>query len=97
MEATERLKRMAKASKVKDLPQGELLFLFSYIPGKTRDLTCFYDLGCSHCMIKSDVPIKQLDAVMTRKGPLMINAAADVRVEVQDEFMCLVPRADGSK
>ena len=97
MEATERLKKMAKASKVRDLPKGEPMFLFSYIPGKTRDLTCFYDLGCSHCMIKSNVPVQQLDAVMTRKGPLMINAAADVSVEVQDEFMCLVPRADGSK
>lgn len=95
MEATNRLKKLAKGL-VRDIPVGEPLFMFSYIPGKSRDLICFYDLGCSHCLIKTDVPGEQLDAVMTRPGPLLINAAADVTVPVRDEYAVLVKLTDGS-
>ena len=84
-EATESLKSMAKGSKVLDLPEGDPLFMFSYIPGRTKDLNVFWDCGCSHLMMKSDVPEKELAAVRTRKGPLMIKGAGDTNIEVGDE------------
>ena len=96
-EATESLKSMAKGSKVLDLPEGDPLFMFSYIPGRTKDLNVFWDCGCSHLMMKSDVPEKELAAVRTRKGPLMIKGAGDTDIEVGDEWIILVPKADGTQ
>ena len=96
-QASERLKQLAKGIVVRDLPAGEPLFMFSYLPGKSRDLNCFWDQGCSHLMIKADVPELQLPAVMTKKGPLIINAAGDTQVAVKDEWMIKVPRSDGTE
>ena len=95
--ATEKLKQLAKGSKVIPVPEGEPLFLFSNVAGKTRPLNCFYDSGCSHIIWKTGVPVLELPAVMTQKGPLYIQAAGDVEVPVGDQFACLVDRTDGSK
>ena len=95
--ATKQLKEMANGSKVLEVPDGDPLFLFSYVKGKNRDLTCFYDKGCSHMMIQSDVPIKELDAVMTKRGPLQIGAAGNSTVTVKDEWAVMVDKVDGSK
>ena len=48
-------------------------------------------------MFKEGVPGKELDGVKTRKGPLKISAAGDVVVTVNDEWACLIDKADGSK
>lgn len=95
-EASQKLKDLVRGVKVRSLPEGDPLFMFSFIDGHNRPLTCFWDQGCSHLMINSDVPEKELPAVMTRKGPLMISAAGDVSVAVKDEWMILVKRSDGS-
>ena len=96
-EASKTLKLLAKGSKVRDAPQGDPLFLFSLIPGINRDLTCFYDPGCSHMLTRSCVPHKELPAVKIRDGPIALNAAGDVRVEADAEWAMLVDREDGSK
>ena len=96
-EATESLKSQAKSSKIVDLPDGDPLFMFSFIPGKTRDLNIFWDTGCSHLMMKTDVPVKELPAVRTRKGPLTIKGAGDTAIKVGDEWVVLVPKEDGSQ
>merc|ERR1712020_414843 len=96
-EATESLKSQAKSSKIVDLPDGDPLFMFSFIPGKTRDLNIFWDTGCSHLMMKTDVPVKELQAVRTRKGPLTIKGAGDTAIKVGDEWVVLVPKEDGSQ
>ena len=96
LQITEKLKKLAKGAKVKELPEGDPLFMFSTIPGKTRDLTVFYDSGCSHLLIKDSVPEKELPAVKTKAGPISIAAAGDVTVTMQDEWICLVPTTDGS-
>ena len=93
--ASDKLKSLAKGVPVDDLPSGEPLFMFSFIPGKTRPLNVFWDQGCSHLLMRSDVPELQLPAVKTRKGPLMISAAGDVSVQVQDEWMVKVGKMDG--
>ena len=94
--ATKKLREMAKG-KVKPVPEGDPLFLFSKVAGKTRDLNCFYDLGCSHAMFQSDIPVKELVAQRTKKGPLQMSAAGDTKVVVRDEWACVVPLVDGSK
>ena len=94
-EATESLKSQAKSSKIVDLPDGDPLFMFSFIPGKTRDLNIFWDTGCSHLMMKTDVPEKELPAVRTKQGPLVIKGAGDTAIKVGDEWIVLVPTADG--
>ena len=48
-------------------------------------------------IMRTDVPGNELDAVKTQAGPLSISAAGDVSVTVQDEWMILVPRTDGTK
>ena len=67
------------------------------LPGKTRDLNVFYDRGCSHVLFKSGVPGDELEAVKTRPGPIRINTAGDQYVMADDEWACLVPKADGSQ
>ena len=96
-EATESLKSMAKGSEVLDLPDGNPMFMFSFIPGRSKDLNVFWDSGCSHLMMKSDVPEKELPAVRTRKGPLRIKGAGDTDITVGDEWIILVPKADGKQ
>ena len=54
--AAEKLKELAKGVRVRDLPPGEPLFMFSLLPGKSRELNCFWDQGCSHLMLRDDVP-----------------------------------------
>ena len=96
-EATKTLRSLAKGARVREVPKGGPLFLFSTIPGKTRPLTVFYDSGCSHLLIKEGVPHNELDAVKIRDGPVDINAAGDVTVRLKDEWACLISMADGSK
>ena len=96
-EATQKLKTFARNQKVREVPKGDPLFLFSYVEGKTRDLNCFHDLGCSHAMFRSNVPVKELDAVKTKQGPLSIHTAGAQVAQVEDEWACLFPRMDGSK
>ena len=74
VEVTRKLRKLAKG-KVRPVPEGDPLFLFSKVAGKNRDLNCFHDPGCSHAMYQTDVPVKELVAHRTRKGPLQMSAA----------------------
>merc|ERR1711884_379259 len=91
--ASDKLKSLAKGVPVDDLPSGDPLFMFSFIPGKTRPLNVFWDQGCSHLLMRSDVPELQLPAVKTRKGPLMMNElktvgwGTEAEVSVEDREM----------
>ena len=96
-EATESLKSMAKGSEVLDLPDGDPLSMFSFIPGRSKDLNVFWDSGGLHLMMKSDVPEKELPAVRTRKGPKRIKGAGDTNITVGGEWIVLVPKADGKQ
>ena len=96
-DATEKLKEAAKGAKVVEVPEGDPLFLFSLAVGKTRPITVFYDKGCSNVVFKEGVPVNELEAVMTRKGPLTINGVGDSKVKVLDEWACLIDKDDGSK
>ena len=95
--ATEKLREVAQGSRVIDVPEGEPLFLFSSAVGKTRPINVFYDKGCSHVVFREGVPQHELVSVMTKKGPLAITGVGDTRVNVKDEWACLLDKADGSR
>ena len=70
-DATESLKKTAKGTDIVEVTEGDPLFLFSYAVGKRNPVNVFYDKGCSHVLFKEGIPEKELDAVKTKKGPLM--------------------------
>ena len=80
-----------------DVPEGEPMFLFSSAVGKTRPINVFYDKGCSHVVFRDGVPQHELVSVMTKKGPLAITGVGDTKVQVKDEWACLLDKADGCK
>ena len=96
MEASQKLKRLARGSLIRDIPAGDPMFMFSYYPGKSRDLLSFYDLGCSHLLMDNDVP-SEVPSVRIREGPIMLNAATDVTVQADGEWAILLKRTDGSQ
>ena len=95
--AAEHLKDLAKGSTVLEVPEGEPLFLFSCAVGKTRSIKIFYDGGCSHVVIKDEIPDKELPGTMTKKGPLQINGVGNTKITVGDEWSCLLDLVDGTK
>ena len=95
--ASEHLKELANGSRVVDVPEGEPLFLFSCAVGKTRSIKIFYDGGCSHVVIQTDIPVKQIPGIRTRKGPMIINGVGQTKITVGDEWACLLDLTDGSK
>ena len=96
-EATKKLKEAAQGSTVFDVPEGEPMFLFSCAVGKKNPVKIFYDKGCSHVVFREGVPNEELVGVMTKKGPLNISGVGDTNVRVNDEWACLLDRADGCK
>ena len=95
--ATDHLRKSAGDVEVIAVPEGEPLFLFSAGRGKTRPINIFYDSGCSHVVFKEGVPGGELEARMTRKGPLSINGIGGSVVKVNDEWAALIERTDGKK
>ena len=96
-DATEKLKEVAKGSTVLEVPEGEPLFLFSSAVGKTRPINIFYDDGCSHVVLKTGIPERELNSVKTKKGPLSIGGVGNSTIIAKDEWACLLERTDGSK
>ena len=95
--AIEELRETTNGADIVDVPQGEPLFLFSSVVGKTRSLNCFYDKGCSHIVLRDSVPQKELESRRTRKGPFTMEVAGKLTVEVMDEWLCVIDRTDGRK
>ena len=48
-------------------------------------------------MFREGVPQNELVSVMTKKGPLAITGVGDTKVQVKDEWACLLDKADGCK
>ena len=51
----------------------------------------------AHVVFREGVPNEELVVVMTKKGPLTISGVGDTNVRVNDEWACLLDRADGCK
>ena len=95
--ATEILREKAGGVEVREVPQGEPLFLFSSGVGKTRPINIFYDKGCSHVVFREGVPGQELPAVKTKNGPLTVSGVGDTLIRVNDDWAVLVDRGDGVK
>ena len=96
--AVEQLKNVAgEDTIVHDIPDGEPLFMFSTLVGKTRPLTCFYDSGASHLLLKEGVPQNELDSVQIRKGPIPVSAVGGTEVYMTGEWAVLMEKSDESR
>ena len=83
-------------SKIQEIPEGETMFLFCVIKGKTRALTAFMDNGCSSWLVKDGVPEKELMSIKLRDGPIPMGVASGHTVFATAEWASLLPLADSS-
>ena len=93
----EKKKKVLKRTEIVPVPQGEPLFLFHPAQGKTRPVNTFYDSGCSHAVFQADIPISELQSQLTAKGPFSIGGVGGLTTTALDEWIVMVPRADGRK
>ena len=101
-EALNHLKDKMKAkeitSQLKPASQGMPQFILGYTKGNTRPLLTLYDTGCLSVLFKDGVPEKELSpAVLKCRGPIYVSGVGNTQVQVNDEYMCSVPLADGSR
>ena len=84
-------------SQIMRIPEGETMFMFCVVKGKTRGLTAFLDNGCSGWLVKDGVPEKELKSVKLRDGPIPMGVAGGHTVDATAEWASLIPLADGRK
>ena len=82
--------------KVLGIPEGETLFIFCIIKGKTRSLCAFMDCGCSSWLVKNRVPENELKSVKLRDGPIPMFVAGGHTVHATAEWASLLPLTNGS-
>ena len=57
----------------------------------------FFDDGCSDCIMWEDVPGVQWEGVVTKNGPFDMEGLGGLAALTRDEWMVLVPLANGNK
>ena len=93
-----KLKGKQITSPIKPASSGMPQFILGYTKGNTRPLLTLYDTGCLSVLFKTGVPEKELSpAVLKCRGPIYVNGVGNTQVKVNDEYMCTVPLADGSR
>ena len=60
------------AAKILGIPEGDPMFIFCMIQGRTRPLRSFMDGGCSSWLAKNGVPENELKSIKLKQGPLKI-------------------------
>ena len=97
--AARRLKRNTRkrnpSAEILPIPQGQSLFIFCPVEGKTRDLNFFMDCGCSSAIFKTGIPGNELKGQVVEKGPFIIQGVNGVKIVVGDEWLVQVPKTDG--
>lgn len=78
-------------SKILQIPEGETLFVFCLIKGRTRTLRAFMDGGCSSWLAKDGVPQNELRSVKLRDGPIPMWVAGGHTVTADAEWASLLP------
>ena len=58
------------AAKILGIPEGEPIFIFCMIQGRTRPLRSFMDGGCSSWLAKNGVPEIELKSIKLNQRPL---------------------------
>ena len=94
----DKLKSKEIASQLKPASSGMPQFILGYTKGNNRTLLTLYDTGCLSVLYKTGVPEKELSpAVLKCRGLIYVNGVGNTQVQVNDEYMCSVPLADGSR
>ena len=81
--------------KILGIPEGETLFIFCIIKGRTRSLRSFMDCGCSSWLVKNGVPENELKSVKLRDGPIPMFVAGGHTVHASAEWASLLPLSNG--
>ena len=82
-------------SRILQIPEGETLFVFCIIRGKTRGLRAFLDNGCNSWLVKDGVPQNELTSTKLRDGPINLGVAGGHTVQALAEWSSLLPMDNG--
>ena len=76
-------------------PKGKPIFMFFAAKGRNKPVNVFMDNGCSDCVVREGIPGVELKGTITKKGPFGMGGVGGLSSYTKDEWMVLVPRADG--
>ena len=76
-------------------PKGKPIFLFFAAKGRNKAVKVFFDKGCSDCIVREGIPGVEWKGIITKKGPFGMGGVGGISSMTKDEWMVLVPRADG--
>ena len=79
------------------IPEGEPMFMFQALKGKTKAVNGFYDSGCSNACLRAGIPGAQLHGQMLAKGPFNVSGVQGITIQAQDEWLVYLDRVDGRK
>ena len=77
------------------VPDGQSLFIFCPVEGKTRDLNFFKDSGCTSAIFKTGIPGAELRGQVVEKGPFIVQGVNGVKIVAGDEWLVQLNRTDG--
>ena len=87
----------AKGVIVREEPKGRPIFQLFFTKGKGNPVLTFMDLGCSDAVVREGVPGVQWEGVVNKKGPFPMGGLRGLAALTRDEWMVLLPLADGTK
>ena len=76
-------------------PKGKPIFMFFAAKGRNKPVNVFMDNGCSDCVVREGIPGFEWKCTITKKGPFGMGGVGGLSSYTKDEWMVLVPRADG--
>ena len=76
-------------------PKGRPIFMFFAAKGRNKPVQVFFDSGCSDAVMREGIPGVEWRGIVTRKGPFGMGGVGGLSSTTKDEWMVLVPRADG--
>ena len=91
-----KIQQKIKDPVVHDIPDGDCLFIFTTVEGKTRDLSVFVDSGCNLWLCRKGIPERELISAKICNGPIPLHVAGGLQIQSEAEWSALLPLADGS-
>merc|ERR1719186_58417 len=67
--------------KVVPIPEGEPMFMFQALKGRTAPVNAFYDSGCSNACLRDGIPGVQLKGQMLAKGPFTVGGVNATQIQ----------------
>ena len=79
------------------IPDGDPMFMFQALRGKTQPVNAFYDSGCSNACLRTGIPGVQLQGQKLASGPFNVSGVQGITIQAKDEWLVHLDRADGRK